>query len=219
MIDGGGATTIPLHLHFQRNVVKAPRRSEPADALSSRERLLSTAKRLMAEAGYERVSTAAIAREAGTSESQLVRYFGTKAGLLETVFNESWAPLNPRIARLVTAALTAREAMITVLSTIIGAFERDPDAAKLLLFEGRRLRGDSAEIVLRQAFRDFAKLVLGLIERGQKDGSFSRALRPQAITSALVGAAEGMMRDRLLAAQQNQPSPFSELRFARCSVR
>jgi len=130
--------------------VKAPRRSEPADALSSRERLLSTAKRLMAEAGYERVSTAAIAREAGTSESQLVRYFGTKAGLLETVFNESWAPLNPRIARLVTAALTAREAMITVLSTIIGAFERDPDAAKLLLFEGRRLRGDSAEIVLRR---------------------------------------------------------------------
>ena len=52
--------------------------------------------------------------------------------------------------------------------------------------------------------------MLGLIERGQKDGSFSRALRPQAITSALVGAAEGMMRDRLLAAQQNQPSPFSE---------
>ncbi|TLZ28289.1 MAG: helix-turn-helix transcriptional regulator, partial [Gammaproteobacteria bacterium] len=67
---------------------------EPAEAASSRERLLSTAKRLMAEAGYERVSTAAIAREAGTSESQLVRNFGSKAGLLETIFDESWAPLN-----------------------------------------------------------------------------------------------------------------------------
>src|SRR5437870_13874100 len=122
----------------------------PESERTSRDRLLFAGKTLFGRLGYEQTSTAAIAREAGTSESQLVRYFGTKAGLLETVFNESWAPLNPRIARLVTAALTAREAMITVLSTIIGAFERDPDAAKLSLFEGRRLRGDSAEIVLRR---------------------------------------------------------------------
>lgn len=194
----------------QRNVVKAPRSIEPADSTSSRERLIATAKRLMAEVGYERVSTAAIAREAGSSESQLVRNFGSKLGLLETIFDESWAPLNPQIARLVAAAPTGREAMITILSTMIGAFERDPDLAKLLLFEGRRVRGDNAEILLTQGFRDFAKLVLSLIERGQKDGSFSTALKPQAITSALLGAAEGMMRDRLLATQQNQPSPFPE---------
>jgi len=190
--------------------VKPSSSREPADAVSSRERLLSTAKRLMAEAGYERVSTAAIAREAGTSESQLVRYFGSKAGLLETIFDESWAPLNPQIARLVAAAPTAREAMITVLSTMIGAFERDPELAKLLMFEGRRVRGDNAEVLITQGFRDFAKLVLSLIERGQKDGSFSTALKPQAMTSALLGAAEGMMRDRLLAAQQSGSSPFPD---------
>ena len=183
---------------------------EPAEAVSSRERLLNTAKRLMAGAGYERISTAAIAREAGTSESQLVRYFGSKAGLLESIFDESWAPLNPQIARLVAAAPTAREAMITILSTMIGAFERDPELAKLLMFEGRRVRGDNAEVLLTQGFRDFAKLVLSLIERGQKDGSFSTALKPQAITSALLGAAEGMMRDRLLTAHQSEPSPFPE---------
>lgn len=191
-------------------MVKPSSSREPADPVSSRERLLSTAKRLMAEGGYERVSTAAIAREAGTSESQLVRYFGSKAGLLETIFDEGWAPLNPQIARLVAAAATAREAMITILSTMIGAFERDPELAKLLLFEGRRVRGDSAEILLTQGFRDFAKLVVSLIERGQKDGSFNTALKPQAVTSALLGAAEGMMRDRLLAAQQSQSSPVPD---------
>jgi len=190
--------------------VKAPRISEAGDVASSRERLLATAKRLMAEAGYERISTAAIAREAGTSESQLVRNFGSKAGLLEAIFDESWAPLNPQIVRLVAASPTARDAMTTVLATMISAFDRDPDLAKLLLFEGRRVRGDNGEILLTQGFRDFAKLVVSLIERGQKDGSFSTALKPQAITSALLGAAEGMMRDRLVAAQQNQPSPFPE---------
>jgi hypothetical protein len=105
------------------------------------------------------------------------------------------------------AAPTAREAMITILSTIIGAFERDPNAAKLLLFEGRRVHGDSGEIVLTPGFREFAKLVLDLIERGQKDNSFSPSLKSQAIGSALLGAAEGMIRDRLMAAQQKQPYP------------
>jgi AcrR family transcriptional regulator len=190
--------------------MKAPRRSKPATAAGSRERLLGAAKRLMAEAGYERISTAAIAREAGSSESQLVRYFASKSGLLEAIFDQSWASLNTRIAPLVAVAPTVREAMITILAAMIAAFERDPDLARLLLFEGRRVRGDSAEILLTQGFRDFATLLLRLIQRGQRDGSFSRALKPQAMTSALLGAAEGMMRDRLVAAQQNQPSPFRE---------
>jgi AcrR family transcriptional regulator len=190
--------------------VKLRRSSEPADVASSHSRLLATAKHLIAESGYERITTAAIAREAGSSESQLVRIFGSKTGLLEAIFDESWAPLNPHIARIVAAAPTAREAMTAVLSVMITAFERDPDLARLLLFEGRRVRGDNAEVLITQGFRDFAKLVASLIERGQKDGSFSGSLKPLAVTSALLGAAEGMMRDRLVAAQQNQPSPFPD---------
>lgn len=181
-----------------------------SESTSSRERLLAAAKRLMAEEGYERVSTAAIAREAGTSESQLVRYFGTKAGLLEKVFNESWAPLNPRITQLVAASTTAREAVISILATMINVFDRDRDMAKLLFFESRRLRGDSGEIRLSKGFQDFAALVVSLIERGQNDGSFRKALKPLAVTSALLGAAEGMIRDRLLATDQDQPAPFPE---------
>ncbi len=186
---------------------------QPTDtpsAGSSRDRLLAAAKRLMAEEGYARVSTSAIAREAGTSASQLVRYFGTKAGLLETIFNESWAPLNPKLAQLVAASTTAREATIAILSTMINVFERDPDLAKLLFFESRRLRGNTAEVQLSKGFLDFAKLVVHLIERGQKDGGFSKRLQPIAVCSALLGAAEGMIRDRLLATNQGQPSPFPE---------
>lgn len=210
-----GATAIFSHLTVGSSTttigpVKVQRSGAILDAASSRERLLSTAKRLMAEAGYERVTTAAIARAAGTSESQLVRYFGSKSGLLEAIFDESWAPLNPRIARLVAAAPTAHEAITTVLSAMINAFERDPSLAKLLLFEGRRVRGDKAEILITQGFRDFARLVVSLIERGQKDGTFNSDLKAQAVASALLGASEAMLRDRLVAAQQHQPSPFPE---------
>lgn len=187
-----------------------PPRSPLIDGSSSRERLLAAAKHLMAKEGFERISTAAIAREAGTSESQLVRYFGTKVGLLEAIFNEAWEPLNPRIAQLVAAATTARDAVITVLSAMIEVFDRDPDLARLLLFESRRLRGDDGEIRLSKGFQDFSGLVVHLIERGQSDGSFNKALNPLAVTSALFGVFEGMIRDPLLAADQNRPVPFSE---------
>ena len=72
------------------------------------------------------------------------------------------------------------------------------------------MRGEKAEILITQGFRDFARLVLSLIERGQKDGTFRSELKPRAITSALLGACEGMLRDRLVATQQNQPSPFAD---------
>lgn len=169
------------------------------DNTSSRERLLAVAKRLMAENGYERVSTAAIAREAGTSESQLVRYFASKSGLLEAIFNESWVLLNPRIAQIVASSRTAREAVIKIFSAMMRMFDRDPALARLFFFEGRRVRGNDAGIVLSKGFQEFVARVVTLIERGQEDGSFNKGLKPVVVTSALLGSAEGMIRDRLLA--------------------
>lgn len=164
----------------------------------SRTRLLASAKRLMAAEGYERVSTAAIARAAGTSESQLVRYFESKAGLLDAAFNEGWAMLNPQVAQIVARESTAREATIGILSGMMRVFERDPDLARLMLFEARRVRGDTGEILLSKGFQDFAARLKHLIERGQEEGSFSKKLKSIAVVSALLGAAEGMIRDRLL---------------------
>src|SRR5262249_320630 len=63
---------------------------DPDSTSTSRSRLLAAGKELFARHGYEQASTAAIARLAGTSESQLVRYFDGKAGLLQAIFNESW---------------------------------------------------------------------------------------------------------------------------------
>src|SRR5579859_6701483 len=57
---------------------------------STHDRILRVAKSLFANRGYEHTSTSAIARQAGTSESQLIKHFGSKAGLLEAIFIEGW---------------------------------------------------------------------------------------------------------------------------------
>jgi len=183
---------------------------DPESTSSSRARLLAAAKLLMSRHGYEQASTASIAREAATSESQLMRYFGGKAGLLDEVFNSLWRPLTARIQLLIAEAPDAREALEAVLSQVIAAFGEDHELAFLFLFEGRRLRGDGPGVNLSKGFLDFAMLIQSLIRRGKRDGSIDHGFDENAAASALLGAAEGMIRERLIAERSGLPKPFSE---------
>lgn len=182
---------------------------------NSRSRLLAAAKSLFARLGYENTATSAVAREAGTSESQLIRYFGSKAGLLEAIFDEHWKPLNSRIHDVLTDAPDGRAAVVAVLSTILTAFERDEDLATIFLFEGRRIRGDSHDVKLSSGFLEFSNVVHRLIKRGQKDGSFASAFDATAIASALMGAVEGMIRERVMARRSGTARSFSDKQVQR----
>jgi AcrR family transcriptional regulator len=184
--------------------------SDPDSTQTSRERLIEAGKTLFARQGFEQTSTAAIAREAGTSESQLVRYYHSKVGLLEAIFNESWRDLNHTIQGVVVAATDAREALAGVLECVTDAFGKDSALAYLLLFEGRRIRGATSEIILSKGFVEFDNLLHVLIHRGKRDGTFRTDLNDNAVASALLGAAEAMIRDRLLAQRAGNPPPFTE---------
>ena len=177
---------------------------------TSRERLLEAGKALFSKLGFEQTSTAAIAREAGTSESQLVRYYKSKIGLLEAIFNDNWRALNQNIQQVVVAATDAREALAGVLECITEAFGKDPALAYLLLFEGRRIRGASSEIILSKGFIEFDNLLHVLIHRGKRDGTFRTDLNDDALASALLGATEAMIRDRLLAQRAGRPLPYND---------
>lgn len=183
--------------------------AEAEKVQTSRARLIAAGKSLFARLGYEQTSTAAIAREAGTSESQLVRYFDGKLGLLGSIFEESWKPLNEKVQTLIANATNAREAVLHVLSAMIGALARDPELAFLFLLEGRRVRG-AHELVMSKGAVQFSQLIRHLIQRGQKDGSFSKSFNDVAVASALVGLTESMIRDRLIAERSERTSPFSE---------
>ena len=183
---------------------------DPDSTQTSRERLLEAGKSLFSKLGFEQTSTAAIAREAGTSESQLVRYYRSKVGLLEAIFNENWKELNHQIQQVVVAATDAREALASVLESITEAFGKDPALAYLLLFEGRRMRGATSEIILSKGFLEFDTLLHVLIHRGKRDGTFRTDLNDDALASALLGATEAMIRDRLLAQRGGRPVPYND---------
>lgn len=165
----------------------------------SRERLLRAARRLFAAQGYEQTATSAIARQAGTSESQLMRYFGGKVGLLDALLEEAWGELNARVDRVVLRTADPRRGMLDAMLALVSALGRDLELARLMLFEARRLRGSEPRIRSSRGYLAFSDTVRALVRRAQATHDLDPQLDTAAVTSALLGATESLARDRVVA--------------------
>lgn len=188
-----------------------PRTSpEPSKApvVSTHQRILRVAKTLFANRGYEHTSTSAIARQAGTSESQLMKHFGSKAGLLEAIFIEGWTEITEQ-ARLAIEGLNAPMDKLGAISRcVLERLEHDPELKLLLLLEGRRIRKEGQMVALTEGFMSFVRLLDGVLQEMSENHMLQPNLNPQAVRSALMGMLEGMLRDRFLAERLGFPAHF-----------
>jgi AcrR family transcriptional regulator len=173
---------------------------------SSRDRMIAVAKRLFSTSGYENTTTVAIAREARTSESQLVKHFGGKEGLLEAIFEEGWARLRMQMANAQTIHPT-RDRLKAIMRTVLQAFAEDPELRDLMLLEGRRIRREGKMIMLTASYVEFVSVMDSLIQSAQK-GSNSE-YPAQLIRSSLMGMFEGVLRDHVLQEKYGYSAGFN----------
>ena len=171
------------------------------------------AKQLFASRGYENTSTVAIARLAGTSESQLMKHFGSKEGLLEAIFEAGWQEMSAHIAALQQVP-NPRQKLTVLLDATLAGLERDPELKQLLLLEGRRIRREGRMVMMTRGFLDYVGVVDAILAEMRAAGQLRSDLNPQAVRSALIGMFEGILRDQLLAQRAAFPSSakISDLR-------
>lgn len=143
-----------------------------------------------------------------------MRYFGGKVGLLEALFDEAWIDLNARVARTIDRSADCHETILDVFDTIASALARDSALATLFLFEGRRLRGEKPRVRVAAGFVAFAEVAKGLVRKGQASNELDPLLDVNAMTSAILGAAEAMIRERVLAKTRGS-RPFAEREIRR----
>jgi len=177
---------------------------------SSRDRLREAAKNLFAEGGYEGTTTAAICRLAGTSQSQLIKHFIDKQGVLEAIFEYTWEQINPAVLLATESITPAREKLRILIEMVLGFLEKDPALLTLVLLEGRRIRGDGHMVVLVPGFIEFVKTLDGILKELAAQGELAPNIHPQAFRSALMGAVEGMLRDQMLARTSHFPASYTE---------
>jgi len=175
---------------------------------TTHERILRVGKTLFANRGYEHTSTSAIARQAGTSESQLMKHFGSKAGLLEAIFVQGWTVIAEQARITIQGVTSPLEQLQLMAGCVLECLERDPELKLLMLLEGRRIRREGQMVALTDGFLSFVRLVDGVLEEMRAKNLLRPDFSPQAVRSALMGMLEGMLRDRFLAERLGFPADF-----------
>jgi AcrR family transcriptional regulator len=188
----------------------------PLAELSSHDRILQSGRKLFAEDGYENTTTSAIARRAGTSESQLIKHFGSKEGLLEAIFDDAWRRMADGLRNVQEDRVPPMERLRALTDLMIGNLEQDRELQTLMLLEGRRIRKHGHMVLLTRGYLQVLGVLDGVLREMGEGGLLRSDLHPQAVRSALVGAFEGLLRDRLLAERAGFPAGYdgTEMRQA-----
>ncbi len=180
---------------------------------SSRDRIREAAKALFAERGYEATTTAAICRLAGTSQSQLIKHFTNKQGVLEAIFEHAWEQVNPAIQLAIERIPSPTDKLKIAVDMVLSFLQKDRDQRTIFLLEGRRIRGDGHLVSLTPGFLDFIRALDGILKEMSERGELVSNVHPHAIRSALMGAFEGLLRDQMLARSSRFPAAYSEADF------
>jgi len=182
---------------------------------SSHDRILAAAKRLFASQGYEATSTMAIARLAGTSESQMMKHFGSKEGLLEAILDDGWKSMGGSLKDILPMPAGPAKLM-AMLGVVLDTLNHDPDLKELYLLEGRRIRREGRHVVLSPGYIDFVKLVDDVLKKMAAEGQLKAGISPDAVRSGIMGMAEGVMRDQVLARRRGEfPAEYTDEDFKR----
>ncbi len=146
---------------------------------------------------------------AGTSQSQLIKHFVDKDGILQSIFEYAWEQINPAV-RLATESIPdPREKLRVLIDMVLGFLEKHRELRTFFLLEGRRIRGGYMVVVV-PGLVEFVKIVDGIMKDLATQGYLPPGVNPQALRSALMGAIEGMLRDHMLARASHFPGSFTE---------
>src|SRR6202035_1482252 len=189
---------------------RSARSAKERPEASSHDRILQAARRSFATDGYENTTTSAISRRAGTSESQLIKHFGSKEGLLAAIFDEAWQRLEGGLRQARERFDTPLDKLRAVSDLMIGALAADAELRTIMLLEGRRIRRHGHMVLLTGGFLQMVAIVDRLLAELRRGGRLREGLHLQAARSALIGALEGMLRDHLLAERGDYPARYGD---------
>jgi AcrR family transcriptional regulator len=164
----------------------SPRRYDPEAA---RDDILDAAERLFAGRGFDGVSTATIAKEAGVSQSQIHYHFETKQKLWEEVFGRRFADYFAAQSTLLgTEGMDDIARMEASIRSYFGFFEANPHYIRLLGRAQLDAAGDTDEQLgaAEEMGAELMRKGSEVIEAAQRAGAIRDDVRPDFVIVGFV---------------------------------
>jgi AcrR family transcriptional regulator len=170
---------------------RATERTEARRAVT-RERIVTSARELIAHGGYGEASVAAVAERAGVATGTVYRHFPSKAGLFAEVFrNASQHEVDAVVAATREVSGSAAERIAAAVEAFARRALRGRRLAWALIAEPVDPAVEAERLVFRRAYRDaFATVIAEGVASGElpdQDAALSAAAMVGAIGEALVG--------------------------------
>ncbi|MGC9671008.1 TetR/AcrR family transcriptional regulator [Planosporangium sp. 12N6] len=157
---------------------------------AARDRIVTAAMEIMAQAGYAGCSVAAVAERAGLATGSVYRHFPTKADLFAEVFRIASQREVDAVSRAAAVEASTADRITAVIETFAGRALKSPRLAYALLAEPVDASVDAERLVFRRAY---ATVIAGHVADGVASGELP-AQDPELAATALVGAlAEAMV--------------------------
>jgi AcrR family transcriptional regulator len=158
------------------------------------QQMLDVARGLFAERGYAAVKMDHVAAAVGVTKPLLYAYFGNKEGLYLACMEPAAQALQETVASAVARAEHPADALRLGVQAFFSFVDRDRDAWRVLFDETVPAGGDIARRVAQDREQLAAAVVRLSVARLPEGGGTRTAIEVEALSSALLGAAESLAR-------------------------
>ena len=158
------------------------------------QQMLDVARGMFAERGYAAVKMDHVAATVGVTKPLLYAYFGNKEGLYLACMEPAAQALQETVASAVARAEHPADALRLGVQAFFSFVDRDRDAWRVLFDETVPAGGDIARRVAQDRERLAATVVRLSVARLPRGGGTRAAVEVEALSTALLGAAESLAR-------------------------
>lgn len=174
-------------------------------ATSRRSQILSAARGILAEKGFEATTVSEIVASAGVAQGTFYLYFPSKVSLVEALCEEMFA----QILGAVEGAITSAETFAGGLEAGVGAvFEESQRYQDVLEIINARLGFLSTPSELAKLDEPYYQLVARFIEQGQASGEVRADANPDLSARLVVGLIERATEDCFLYRPELPSEPY-----------
>ncbi|MDY0126580.1 MAG: TetR/AcrR family transcriptional regulator [Candidatus Cloacimonadaceae bacterium] len=157
--------------------------------LSARQQeLVQAAITIIAQRGYEKLTTKNLALQIGVTEAALYRHFSSKRELMEMVlcqFEQLSCAVLEQIKQQQLSALDSIRQFVLNRYTL---FAQNPDLARVMFSEELFKNDPSFTAQYQSIMHIHRNEVVGYIETGQQDGTVDPSLSPMQLFRIIVGS-------------------------------
>lgn len=137
--------------------------------MGNREQIIETATLLFSRQGYDGVGINEITEGCGITKPTLYHYFGSKRGLLESIFSEGYAPFVQRFSDCSVYSGDLRDNLERCMALYLDGAKERPDLFRFLLSSGFAPPDSEAKACVQPYAETIFKSLERLFQAASKD--------------------------------------------------